>query len=283
MDLLDSHPLSLSVVSQTKQVQHCMSELWDLVWGKSRIDGTQLASAIEREVVRDDLDYRTRLLIRDGEQALADHWGIEKHTRWLLTKGVGPRLEAIRANLHDPVKFPSIKERLVARTHSDTIQAFLRDLGTRVHQPTSLTIGGSGALILQTDMVRATEDIDVVDEVPEAIRELHGDRQELQRLHGLHLAHFQSHYLPKGWEARVHTLGSFGRLQVSVVDVQDVFLSKLFSAREKDVADLRALYPHLDRDTLERRLRDSCTALLDEAHLRANAERNWYVLTGESL
>jgi hypothetical protein len=51
-------------------------DLWSLVRGPSAtIDPTDLLRAIEREVQADRLDYRTRLLIRDGLNALSAHWG----------------------------------------------------------------------------------------------------------------------------------------------------------------------------------------------------------------
>src|SRR5439155_12483232 len=109
---------------------------------------------------------------------------------------------------------------------------------------------------------------DVVDEVPAEIRAL-GDRLHLlEQLHRVRLTHFQSHYLPAGWSGRTHSLEPFGQLQASVVDVYDVFLSKLFSVREKDLNDLRTLAPQLDRETLARRLRETTEPMLSEAGLR---------------
>ena len=65
--------------------------------------------------------------------------------------------------------------------------------------------------------------------------------------------------------------------------MHDLFLSKLFSPRDKDLDDLRVLFPQVDREVLLRRLKESCHSFLAEAALRAHAERNWYVLTGEAL
>src|SRR5438552_3985685 len=83
----------------------------------------------------------------------------------------------------------------------------------------------SAALILQGYLSRATDDIDVVDEVPAEIRSLHALLQDLRKRYGFHLAHFQSHYLPTGWEQRLHSLEPFGNLQIHLVDIYDVFLS----------------------------------------------------------
>jgi hypothetical protein len=103
------------------------------------------------------------------------------------------------------------------------------------------------------------------------------------RRYRLRLAHFQSHYLPSGWDQRVHSLGTFGRLQVFLVDVYDVFLSKLFSRREKDRDDLRVLAPQLDKEILTRRLRETAAPLSSDPNLRPSAEQNWYILFGEPL
>lgn len=256
-----------------------MSDLWDLVWGKPSIDPGELAAAIEREAVREDLDIRTKLLIRDGAEALANYWGRE---RW-ADAGTPRRVEAIRFEGLGPVKFPSIRERLMERTKPEVIRQFLRDLGSRVGQPAGFTIGGAAALMLQLELPRATEDVDVVDEVPSEVRAMHQELDRLRQLYGLRLTHFQSHFLPSGWGSRRHTLGAFGRLSVAVVDVYDLFLGKLFSPRDKDLADLRLLLPQLDREVIQRRLRESCTSFLSDPDLRAHAERNWYVLTGDPL
>ncbi len=260
-----------------------MSDLWDLVWGKPAIDAGQLANAIAREAGREGLDFRTRLLIRDGSQALEDYWGVQRHQGWIRKSGVGARLQTIRDETIGPVGFPYLRESLMERTEPDTIRQLLRDLGTRIHHPVNIVIGGSGSLILQGFLSRATQDIDVVDEVPAEIRKEHALLDELRQRYRLALTHFQSHFLPSGWEGRVHTLGSFGLLHVSVVDINDLFLSKLFSPRHKDLDDLRLLWPQVDGAVLKQRLRDSCAGFLAEPALRAHAERNWYVLTGEAL
>jgi hypothetical protein len=70
---------------------------------------------------------------------------------------------------------------------------------------------------------------------------------------------------------------------VYLVDVYDIFLGKLFSTRTKDRDDLRVLLPLLDRETLMRRLHDTCQDMRAAPDLQGKAERNWYILTGESL
>lgn len=260
-----------------------MSELWDLVWGKPAIDAAQLAAAIEREAGREDLDYRTRVLIRDASRALEEYWGGERHRRWLGRMATQCDPRAIGIATSGPAGFPYIRERLMERTTPDTIRQFLRDLGSRIPQNVQIVIGGSGSLILQGYLNRATQDIDLVDEVPGELRGEHALLEQFRQRYSLALTHFQSHFLPLGWKNRLHTLGSFGKIQASVVDVYDLFLGKLFSPRDKDLDDLRHLLPQVEREVVVRRLGDSCGAFLGDPTLRTHAERNWYVLTGDAL
>ena len=123
----------------------------------------------------------------------------------------------------------------------------------------------------------------MVDEVPVEIRALHSLLDRLKQRFGLRLAHFQSRYLPAGWGQRLHSAGAFGQLQVFLVDVYDVFLSKLFSAREKDRDDLRVLLPQLDKESITQRLQESAAALMGDAAVRQRGEKNWYILFGEPL
>jgi hypothetical protein len=82
---------------------------------------------------------------------------------------------------------------------------------------------------------------------------------------------------------RVQWLESFGGLTVYLVDVYDVFLSKVFSARTKDKDDLRLLAPQLDKETIICRLRETTTDMLAAPGLREKAEKNWNFLYGEPL
>jgi hypothetical protein len=144
-------------------------------------------------------------------------------------------------------------------------------------------VGDSIALILSGNLSRHTEDIDVVDELPSDVRSQHELLNELADTYALRLTHFQSHYLPSGWRDRLHSLGRFGRLDVYLVDVYDVYVGKLFSARRKDRDDLRALSAKLDKRAAEALLRQSATALLAEPKLAAEAGENWYIHYGEPL
>ena len=168
-------------------------------------------------------------------------------------------------------------------TKPEVVMQLLRELSEHVDRPTQLIIGGSIALMLQGHLTRHTEDIDIVDELPATVREQHALLESLAGRYGLRLAHFQSHFLPTGWEKRVHSLSVMGKLNVQTVDAYDIAVGKLFSLRAKDRDDLRALLARLDKSTFETRLRDSTAALQAEPKLKDAAAANWYVLFGENL
>ena len=257
--------------------------LWGLVWGRPQVDPAELAEAMANEIGNGEPDFRTRLLIRDSLQALQEYWGRERVAAWLLASPARAALERIwQEDLGEP-GFPSLAERIMEKIDPEVVRQFLRDLGTQVPRPVRLTVGGVIALILPGYVTRATEDIDVVDEVPAEVRSLRPLLEQLRKRYGLQVTHFQSHYLPARWHERLHSAGPFGQLHVFLVDVYDVFLSKLSSAREKDRDDLRLVAPQLSKDVLVRRLRETAGALLADAGLRQRAESNWYILFGEPL
>jgi hypothetical protein len=259
-------------------------DLWALAQEPIHIDPGELTEAIEAQVASGDLDYRTRVLIRDSMKALRHHWGEERVAAWLKRSYYGDQILTIcRGPWEDDRGFPSLMSRVRDTTRPETIQQFFNDLGHQIRKPIRLYIGGSAALILPGYLSRSTEDVDVVNELPPELRSQHTLLQHLKEVHGLELAHFQSHYLPMGWEQRVHSLAPFDLLQVYLVDVYDVFLSKLFSARTKDRQDLKALAPQLDKETLVRRLKETTQSMLAAPGLQEKAENNWNMLYGESL
>lgn len=258
-------------------------DLWSLARGRPSVDAADLASAIVGQVVCADLDFRSRLLIRDSMDALEQHWGPGRLRQWLADCPLGDRIEAIwREDLGEP-GFPSLRKRIVDKTSPETLRECLRALGQSVQRPLQVFIAGAGALILQDYLNRNTDDIDFVNEVPAELRSQHQLLETLERRYGLHVGHVQSHYFPSGWQNRVHSQPPYGRMQVFLLDVYDVFLSKLFSKREKDRNDLTELARQLDKEKLVRRLRETAQAFLADPFLRPNAEHNWYVLFGEAL
>jgi hypothetical protein len=260
-----------------------MPELWQLVWGKSEIDPKALFQAIEQKAGCEDNDFRTRVLIRDGTEALEQFWGKQRLNQLINQSQVCAKIEAIqKENLGKP-GFPSLRDKLVDSTSSETVKEFLRELGSRIDSSVTLEIGGAIALILTGHLSRATSDINVVNEIPAGIRNERELLQELQKRYGLMLTHFQSHYLPSGWETRLQYIDSFASLKAYVVDVYDIFLGKLFSARTKDLDDLRMLKAQLDKDNIKRQLLANTSALIAESSLKQTAEKNWYILFGESL
>jgi hypothetical protein len=258
--------------------------LWELVRNIPQVDASTLAAAIEAQVIQQDLDYRSRVLIRDSLNALGTYWGKRRVASWLESSSVGLQIQRICDGPWDDVRgFSSLASRVVDVTEPETVKQFLRELSLHVNEPVRLEIGGSAALILQVELSRTTDDVDVVDEVPAPIRTQHALLEELALRYGLKPTHFQRHFLPSGWQVRLHYFDTYGQLGIYLVDSYDVILSKLFSARTKDLDDLRAVIPQLDKTVLLQKLKDTAQAMLTAPDLRPHAERNWFILFGEAL
>jgi hypothetical protein len=258
-------------------------DLWTLVRKRPQIDPGDLADAVCAQVLQSDLDYRTRMLVRDSIEALRLHWGEEKLEQWLNGRHEKETIAAICGEEFDKVGFPSLRSRLMEKTGPEEIIQFFTHLGGKLRKKTRIEIAGSVALILPGYLSRFTEDIDVVGEVPKDIREDHLLMSTLESSYGLKLGHVQSHYFPAGWRDRVHSFDIYDDLHVFLVDVYDVALSKLFSSRIKDLEDLRVLKPQLEKDALANRLLTSGRDFLAAPRLLEIATSNWKILYGEPL
>jgi hypothetical protein len=258
-------------------------DLWTLVRGRPQIDPNDLADAVVAQVAEEPLDYRTKLLIRDSVEALKNYWGEPRVDAWLTGCSRRNNIGEICNEEFNEIGFPSIRKRLMDKTDPDTIRQYFRQLGYELRDTVKIAVGGGCALILPGYVSRFTEDIDVVGEVPEEIRTKYQFLDEMEKLHGLHMGHVQPHYFPLGWRDRVHAFGIFNHLQVSLVDVYDVFLSKLFSIRVKDMGDLKVLLPQLDKEVLVDRFQRTCNDFLAAPRLKEIAEKNWNILFGEEL
>ena len=264
-----------------------VDELWAVARNSTSVNADALARSIEG-AADTALDYRTRLLIRDSLTALRDHWGSTKFESWL---GHSTRQDDLRKLCNDPSiraasadeGFPTLARRMVNPIDPNTVMQMLRELSTHVTQRTRLVIGGSIAMLLAGHLARHTDDIHVVDELPANLRSQPEMLENLATRYGLRLAHFQSHYLPNGWELRIRSLDAMANLQVFAVDPYDVFVGKLFSMREKDRDDLRAIAPQLNRELLLERMRKTTAELRAETRPNDAAKHNWFVLFGEDL
>jgi Nucleotidyltransferase of unknown function (DUF6036) len=259
------------------------TDIWSLVFGRPQIDPDDLAAAVQELAGEQGLDYRARLLVRDSLNALKDHWGSKRFDLWLMSCPTRGQLESIWREAFERPGFTLIGRRLMEKTQPDAIKDLLRELGAHIRQPLRLNVGWSVALILPGYVSRHTEDIDVVDEVPREVREQYALLDGFKQRFGMLVAHFGSHYLPTGWQNRLHHFADFDKLRVYLVDVVDVFLGKLFSKRSKDLDDLRMLAPQLDKDLLGQRLKDTTAALQKDPNLLALAQKSWYLVFGEAL
>ena len=258
-------------------------DLWALVQGQPAIEPADLLAAIENQIRCRDLDFRSRLLIRDSMSALRSRLGEREVEQWLMRSPEGDHIERICGEDLGRIGFPYLGKQLMQTTTPETIRQMLREIGLTLPRPTTMHVAGSAALILPEYIRRATTDIDCIDEVPEEIRNRHQWLERLEERYGLKLGHVQQHYFPSGWKDRVHSLEPFGRLSVYLLDVYDIFMSKLFSSREKDLDDLRLLVPQLSKETIERRLKNDSGGFLAAPRLKELAERNWQILFGEAL
>lgn len=255
-------------------------DLWHYVQSQHWLDPDELFDITLCQAKDDENDYRTRLLIRDCLEALIAYWGKENVVQRL---GQAPKARRILLEEFERPGFPSLKHRLSKSMPPDFFERIFRRIGDRIKKEVTIQIGGSTSLILQGMLRRSTEDIDVVDEVPAAIRNDHVFLESLERDSKIVIAHFQRHYLPMNWESRTHWYGEFGSLTVTLVDAHDIFLSKLFSIRDKDMTDMEILLTQLDRQIILSRLNNDCKSLLSNDTSRDHATRNWYILTGERL
>jgi hypothetical protein len=280
MRLGTSSAESAAAVEQSREAPG----LWDLALHHTHIDPQDLTVAIERQVRQRDLDYRSCLLIHDALEALQAYWGPERIRQWLAQSAFRAEIERIWSDKYDDdVGFPSLRARVMDITRPETVRQFFREVGLSLRKPVQIQVGGAIALIMRNMLSRKTEDVDVVDEVPEAIRSQHRLLDELKKSYFLEFGHFQSHYLGTGWQNRLQFLDTFGELRVYLVDPYDVFLSKLFSIRRKDLDDMRKLATQLDKEILTRRLQETTASALAAKSLREPAEKNWHVLFGEKL
>jgi hypothetical protein len=257
--------------------------LWQLVWGNPYIDSGDLSRALVTQVEEPALDYRTRLLVRDSVDALKDYWGPARLYDWLYRCPARDKIEEICREEFDKVGFSTIKGRLMDKLDPEVVRKLFRNLGSKLRRPVRINVAGSIAIIMPGLLARNTDDIDVVNEVPAEIQSLHKDLDDYKDLYGLQFGHVQSHYLPSGWDKRLHYLDSFDELTVYLVDPYDIFLSKLFSRRTKDMGDMQVLQPQLDKNILSQRFKDTCMSFLASEELKKIGEQNWYILFGEKL
>src|SRR5712692_8779167 len=103
-------------------------DLWSLVRGRPQIDPRDLAEAVVNQAADDELDYRTRLLIRDSVDALKSYWGDQPVERWLAECPERHKIDTICRDEYEKVGFPSIRKRLMEKTDPKVIEQYFREL-----------------------------------------------------------------------------------------------------------------------------------------------------------
>jgi hypothetical protein len=262
--------------------------LWSLL-SSPTIDPATFARAIEAVLNQPNLDWRTRQLVKEGWVALEQSVEPSLLNDYLLERTAIQITEAVRSritdepNSHLDVKFPSLKDRLMPHLSPMTIRQFLRELGSAIAHPTTITMGGAASLVLRGLLSRATEDLDIVDEVPAEIRDERYILQDLSARYGLHMTHFQSHYLPRGWETRTADFGTFGKIHLRLVDVLDIIAGKVFSSWPKDLDDFRLLSLKINQEELRQRVLQESSGPISSDQNRRQAIKNWYIVYGDGL
>src|SRR3990172_5025978 len=100
--------------------------LWSLALDHPQVDPDDLVEAIEEQVRRGDLDYRSRLLIHDSLDALQQHWGPDHLQHWLRQCPNREQIKAIWAAHYDEVGFPSLQRRIMETTRPEQVKQFFR-------------------------------------------------------------------------------------------------------------------------------------------------------------
>ncbi len=257
---------------------------WRLVWGQPYIDSRTLAAAIEQDLAQSDQpDFRTRLLVRDAAVALRSYWGSRRFAQWLAASPVGSRIRAILdEDLGEP-GYSTIRRRLVDGIDSTLLSQVFELLGRNIHGRVEIHIAGSVPTLIKGLTARPTDDINLVDEVPQEIRRQRDVLRKIEDEFGLKLGHVQSHYLPPHWRDRRQSLGDFGGLRVYLLDEYDIFVSKLSSKQKKPQLDLRVLATKLDKEKTRHRLFTDGRAFFDDPKLRPQIEENWRFIFQDPL
>ncbi len=257
---------------------------WRLVWGQPYIDSRTLAAAIEQDLARTpEPDYRTRLLIRDASVALRAYWGSRRFDQWLDVSPEGSRVREILSEDFDEVGYSTIRERLVDHINARELGQVFELLGRCMTCAAEIRVGGSIPTLIQGLTAQPTEVVALVDAVPEAILRQREVLGRLEAQFGLRMGVTPSHDLPIGWENRLMPFGEFGSLRVNLVDVYDIFVSKLSSDQKKHRLDVAVLALVLDEATARHRLLTDGRAFLDDPALRPQILENWRFIFQEPL
>src|ERR1700712_1849654 len=107
-----------------------VDQLWLFADAVAEVNADALAHAIEGAAEAPSLDYRTRLLIRDGLIALEAHYGTESFLRWLSHLPHRRRIRRIRQSIPsgEDRGFGFLQRNVVDAIKPDTVIQFLREL-----------------------------------------------------------------------------------------------------------------------------------------------------------
>jgi hypothetical protein len=130
----------------------------------------------------------------------------------------------------------------------DPLWGALAALGRGAQHPVSIVLGGSAAVVLGEDLLRPTDDGDVVASEP-GLGDLQALIRDVADSEGLSTGWLNgsipsyTYILPKDYPSRLESLPSFNRLHLRLLGRHDVILMKVHGMRPRDVEDLRATRP----------------------------------------
>lgn len=284
-DADDRVPSEAQGVAKIKLGADSLAALWRIVTRSSSISPKALLVRLANALRTPDPDPRSIVLMRECFGALGRTLGrnfVAQKIAGHAETAVDLRLmQDITSHSIEPNKFPSILPRLIEPISAQNVIECLRDVSTQLRERVSIVVGGSSVLLLKHLIERATENIDVLDELPEELRDQHAVLDDIKARHRLSITHAASHYLPTGWNTRTWSLDKFGPLDVRVVDPIDLLVSKLFSKRAKDFRDVKDCWDLIDHAEFRQRLSQDTHLLRGNSEVLAAAVRNWFVLTGE--
>ena len=280
----------MSVSYPPDQALYGASCSWSLESARARptIDPATLARAIETVMVEPNLDWRTLQLAKEGWQALEESIEPRLLNDYLQDRTSIQIAEAIRARIDDPwnshceVRFSSLKERLMPHLSPTTIRQFLRELGTAILTPPQSpwaaphpwSSGGCcrGPRRTWTSSTRFPRNTRRASDPPRAFSPLWSAHDPLPEP------------LPATrWESRTVDFGTFGKIQVRLVDALDIIAGKVYSARPKDLDDFRLLSLNLNKEELKERVLQGSSSLTSSDQDRRQATTNWYIVYGDDL
>jgi hypothetical protein len=110
------------------------NDLWSIV-RNPYVDAALLADAIIEQIHQGDLDYRSRLLIRDSLKALEHRWGAQRFNHWITAFSIHPQLATIYHETFEKTGFSTLEKRVMEFTTQQDLEEMFRAIGSHLRSP----------------------------------------------------------------------------------------------------------------------------------------------------